>query len=201
MNYQTLIILDWDDTLFPTTWAVKNKIDFSGKTNNQTVKQYFANLDTLLYNILSYLSEYGQVVVITNATAKWIVITSELLPETQKLLKQKVLVISARDLEQEKYPNDIAVWKKIVFSRVVDKYFMGNNLQNIISIGDADYEFNALVNLYQKTPVEKGRLLKTIKFVREPTLNELFDELNFISEYVDKVIVGKTHMDLRFSPK
>ena len=46
-----LITLDWDDTLFPTTWMIKNSIDLN--TNAHTYK----DLDMILYATLSYISQ------------------------------------------------------------------------------------------------------------------------------------------------
>ena len=31
-KYRTLVIFDWDDTLFPTSWTVKNNINLSDDT-------------------------------------------------------------------------------------------------------------------------------------------------------------------------
>lgn len=194
MNYKTLIILDWDDTLFPTSWFVKNKKNLMESDNN------FPNLDLLLNDILSNLRKYGQVAIVTNATAKWIIATSDILPKTQTLLKNNdIFVISARDIEQGTYPKNIDMWKKKVFEKLVGQYFMGYNLQNIISIGDAEYEYDALVDLYQKNAIEKGRILKTVKFLKDPSFDQLFDQLQVLNKCINKIITGPDHMDIKFN--
>ena len=43
-NTTTLIILDWDDTLFPTSWISKNNIEFLSNENKD-----------LLYNKFFYI--------------------------------------------------------------------------------------------------------------------------------------------------
>src|SRR5579885_2471110 len=116
-KYRTLIILDWDDTLFPTTWTVKNNINL---INNNIKNQYivfFSKLDSLLFQLLSKFTEYGQVVIVTNAASKWIIISSNLLPITQKFMKEKIILISAREFYQEKYHDQMILWKKLIFKQ------------------------------------------------------------------------------------
>ena len=42
----TLIILDWDDTLFPTTWVTSASIDINNLSKVPALVYYFKNLDT-----------------------------------------------------------------------------------------------------------------------------------------------------------
>ena len=47
---KTLIILDWDDTLFPTTWVTTNDIDVKNlQDTSPTTVKYFAMVDTEVF--------------------------------------------------------------------------------------------------------------------------------------------------------
>ena len=200
-DYKTLIILDWDDTLFPTSWIVKNNINLSDKNMQNQYIVIFSRLDTILYNLFNKLLKHGQIIIVTNAVIKWIVISSNMIPNTQKILKDKILVLSARDAFQNQYPNEMHKWKKKLFEKIVDKYFLKHKLQNIISAGDAEHEFNALTNLYNENSVANLRLLKTVRFIKDPSFEELIDQLEVFNNCVNKILLSRKHMDLKFLDK
>lgn len=200
-KYKTLTILDWDDTLFPTSWIVKNNINLNDtKMQNQYIV-FFSRLDTLLYQLLLKLMKHGQIIIVTNAVTKWVMISSTMLPNTQKIIKNKILILSARDAYQEKYPDAMHVWKKKVFEQIVAEYFANNKFQNIISVGDAEHEFNATIDLYNEHSVIKNRLLKTVRFMKDPSFDELMDQLEVLNNCADKVLMSPKHLDLKFNQK
>ena len=196
--YKTLIILDWDDTLFPTSWTVQNGFDLTDKNNLTKYIQMFSVLDDHLYNLLKKLKKYGTVVIVTNASTKWIKISSTILPKTQQLLLTEINTLSAREMFQEQYPNDLTMWKKLIFEKITAEYFAGHNNQHIISIGDAEYEFLALTDLYNEMSAMNKRLLKSIRFVKTPTFESLIDQIDVLSNSVDQILTNKKHMDLTF---
>ncbi len=197
-RYKTLIILDWDDTLFPTSW-ISNKINNFNLTTIQTSYiSLFSKLDVLLEDLLAKLLKCGKVVIVTNATLKWITMTLQILPNTKKVIRNNIDVISAKDMYHKKYA-DMMLWKKLIFRDLVIKYFKENKYaENIISVGDASYEFNALVELYNK---KKKRILKTIRLLQSPTYDLLIDQLEVLTKSVHKICDTKKHMDLKFEIK
>ena len=197
-KYKTLIIFDWDDTLFPTTWLVKNNIEL---INEQMQNKYivtFSKLDNLLYKLLSSITKYGKVIIVTNAVYKWIDISLIMLPNTKQLIKRNIPIISAQDHYQEKYPGKMEYWKKMTFQTLTFNHFNTYPFQNIISIGDAEHEFNALINLYNENSVTKKKLLKTLRFIREPSFDALIDQLEVLNNCHLKIVSSKKHMDLFF---
>lgn len=194
-KYKTLIILDWDDTLFPTTW-ITNKID--NYNLGDIDKKYiglFSKLDLLLQELLYRLLQCGKVVIVTNATLKWIIMTLDMLPNTKKIIRQNIDVISAKDMYQKKY-TDVMLWKKLTFRNIVLNYFKQNKYaENIISIGDASYEFNALIELYNNS---KKQILKTVRLLQHPTYDLLIDQLEVLIKSINKICDINKHMDLKF---
>ena len=194
----SLTILDWDDTLFPTTWILKNSFNLSNPLLINKYIVFFSELDNLLYKILMNFLKHGNVVIVTNAMIKWVTISSTILPNTKKIIKDRIDVISARDTYKESLPGRMHLWKRLIFEKLFHKNKA--NIMNIISIGDANYELHALINLYKKYDHGK-RKLKSIKFMQNPSYDSLIDQLNVLNQSVDKIILSKKHMDLHFNKK
>lgn len=187
----SLVILDWDNTLFPTTWVTKNYINLNDIEVRNRYLDFFSELDTLIYNLLKKISEYSKVILVTNALPIWIKISSNVLPKTQYILKN-IKVVSARK-NYQKVNSDINEWKKLAFKDEVDFELDIKKFQNIVSIGDASYEYNALINLYNPT-----RLLKSMKFLEEPTHETLKDQIEVLNDNIVNIIKHKKHLDLIF---
>mgnify|MGYP003704592463 CR=1 FL=1 len=51
----TLFILDWDDTLFPTSWFIHNNINLHNSYMRNLYISYFIELDNVLYKLLKKL--------------------------------------------------------------------------------------------------------------------------------------------------
>lgn len=202
-GYKTVIIFDWDDTLFPTTWLTDNGIDLSDQNTQNKFIVYFSKLDMLLYNLLINCLNYGSIFIVTNASAKWINTSMVMLPNTKKIISKNmnINIISARDMHQEDYPNKIDIWKKLTFQNITLNNLNKYKYQHIISIGDAEYEYNALTDLFNHASVTKERLLKTIKLLRNPSFDSLVDQLEVLNIHIDKIIKKNNHMDLKFRNK
>jgi len=200
MIHNRLIMLDWDDTLFPTSWTVIKAIDLTDSNVRQKYVSYFTELDDILSKFLHKCTNKGQVFIVTNAVKRWVVTSSNVLPKTKKIIDDKIFIISARDLFQQKNPNNMEKWKKYTFEQIVNKHDFkkqeNTNFEHIISIGDAEYEFNALINLYSHK--NKKRILKSIRFLATPTYDSLIDQLEVLYDTIDKICHCKKHMDLKF---
>jgi hypothetical protein len=196
-NHKTLIIFDWDDTLFPTSWMVKNNIDLTNKNTQNKYIILFSNLDVILHKLLTKLMKQSQIVIITNAVKKWIDISCVMLPKTQTIINNHIPVLSARDLYKQHYPNDMTEWKKNTFKKLATE--SENIFKNIISIGDAEYEFLATINLYDAKAHAKHKLLKTVRLFPDPTFDSLINQLDLLFNSFDKIILCDRHLDLKFS--
>jgi hypothetical protein len=198
LQSNTLIILDWDDTLFPTTWANKNNININNIPPN--IKKNYKEYDVLLFKLLSRLLSYGKVVIITNASLTWIHISAKIFPKTYSLILKHIEIISARDMYQSKFPSDMYKWKKLAFCNEVGDFFNNKyNTHNIISIGDADYEYKALVDLYSTCNIKQNKqYLKAVKLVHAPSLDKLIDQLNVLHESAQNICTSLRHLDLNF---
>jgi len=179
----SLVILDWDDTLFPTSWVIKYEINVMDK--NKYINM-FAKLDAILYELFTKCLSYAHVVIITNAAVKWVNYCLGILPNTKKIVHAYVDIMSAKDKYKQSYPNDIYSWKRYSFERY-------SQYNNITSIGDAEYEYEALIGL------DNGnKLLKAIKFIKMPNYDILLDQVSVVNKNIAHIILMNDHVDYNF---
>lgn len=191
-----MIILDWDDTMFPTSWTIKNNIKISNKEYSKQYQILFEDLDKLLSKMLTQFLIYGKVYIVTNGSERWIKSSIDILPNTKKIVESNILVISSRDIHKD---TDVPIhnWKNNTFKKIVDiENSEGELFKTIISIGDAEYEYNALLKLNNDK-----RLLKSVKLMKSPTYNVLIDQLKVLSHSMKKIIDKNRHLEIMFKNK
>lgn len=191
MNNKALIIFDWDDTLFPTYWLLNQGIKLSNILDIRKYSVYFKELDSTIFKLLKTSLTIGKVIIITNANIEWISLSKKILPATSELIDLYIPIISARDMYHQIY--NIDEWKIRAFKNNI--YANVQSANHIISIGDAKYEYDALVSL--KKYAKKGTFLKTIKFVSNPTFDILLDQMEVLTKCMKEICSQKTHMDLQ----
>ena len=64
-----------------------------------------------------------------------------------------------------------------------------------MSIGDANYEHDALVGLY-RWDVIPHKYLKSIKFTRSTNCIDLFGQIRMIGEEIKNIVHAQRHLDL-----
>lgn len=198
MKNSTLIFIDWDDTLFPTTWVMNNHINLSDKQNKVKYYSLFSELDDILYKFFIKTMNYGTIIIVTNASRNWINVSMEILPKSSSIINNNIKIVSARDRYSDTHT--VFKWKELSFKDEADGFFYHDTqIQNIVSIGDADYEHIALIKLdeWEKKLPEK-RILKKIKLMHQPSYYCLIDQLEVLTSCIDGIIKKKKHMDLLF---
>jgi len=188
----TLFILDWDDTLFPTSWITQHNINI---TSLFFENDKFKILDNILSSFLLTISNLGDIVIITNAYTEWVNFSSRIVPTSRNIINN-IRIISARQQFNSVSPNTMD-WKKFAFlNENLTKY------NNIISIGDAQYEYQALVNLYHYTA---NKLLKSIRFIPYSNINStdkafdiIIDQIEILNKNIKKICLSSKHYDLSF---
>lgn len=200
-KYKTLFILDWDDTLFPTNWVIKNRIDLMNSSIREQYTTYFQELDRVLSVFLKTTTLMGKVIIVTNALLDWIQISSIVLPKTYVLLK-KIKIVSARG-SYRNVSSNVMDWKKMAFHDVVDEEFQNSSLMHVISIGDAEYEYQALIalndmNNTKNLTTNPTKYLKSIRFIKNPSHDTLIEQLEVLNGAIQDVWVKKNHLDLLF---
>lgn len=190
----TIIIIDWDDTLYPTSWVMNNNIDLTDPNQRYKYVNYFEKLDDLLSATLCQIRVFGEVIIITNAMIEWIQLSVSVLPKTSKCLS-KIEIISARQRHQNK--THMTNWKKHTFLEEITKRAMKRTYHNILSLGDAEFERNALVGLYNNALIPH-KYLKSIKFIKSSDYEVVMEQLRMIKKYISNICKMTRQIDMTF---
>jgi hypothetical protein len=174
---QTLIILDWDDTLLPSRVATKFMAPRTPARAPKVPASLAADLDLLSEDVIAMLKTCkarGRVIIVTNAMKGWVETSGKrLLPKVLAYLTQeRIPIVSAQNEwyapRRRTYngTDDPAEWKAACFENQVNAV-AGTPLcpLNLLSIGDSMYERTAAQGLLSNRNVG---LCKTVKFVDTP---------------------------------
>ena len=176
MFLKTLTIFDWDDTLFPTIQYI----------NHNNVE--FERLDYNIYSLFSFILNYSQIIIITDANKEWFIKCIQYLNYTKQLINEnQIKILSTRDIIKEYetiYNKDLLLKnRKIKIFKCVLLLFPEFN--NIISIGDSEKEYEALINLY-KINKNESRYFKNIKLFKYPNSDLILEEIKLLkNNYFD----------------
>jgi hypothetical protein len=115
-----IFIIDWDDTLYPTSWVNKNSIDITKLSVLQEYRIYFLELDRTISTLLESLNQVGDVWVVTNANINWVkscLVGLELSRKT--IITNKIRIVSARD--SYSFNNSSPTeWKILTFQDIME---------------------------------------------------------------------------------
>lgn len=190
-----LLIFDWDDTLFPTSWIQEQGLLKDGATI--TIEQR-AELDKVSEHVRSTLqmaSTLGKIVIVTNAEQGWIEAScTRFTPSLISLLKTVDMVSARTSFEHcSCAPSE---WKRMAFSHEVDLFYgpaRPGQRQNVLSVGDSLHELNALVSVTRCTPQCTG---KSIKLLDVPNIDQLIEQHEVLVVSLRDVIEHDGNMDI-----
>ncbi|ETM32160.1 hypothetical protein PPTG_18614 [Phytophthora nicotianae INRA-310] len=218
-------ILDWDDTLCPTTWlhfrgllvahglidgvppmeveTFEEKVVPSPLTSSD--RQRLELLEHQVLELLQLAARFGPVFIVTAASLPWVVASAEhFLPRVRQFLLdnqrqcesknagiERVQVVSARDWYHHQIGTGSSQleWKCATFEalcshlKLQDVFARLKTRTDLISIGDARFEQEACVRMEMKA--SEFLRSKTMKFVEQPTLEELLEQLKMMSKMYD----------------
>lgn len=215
-KYNSLIIFDWDDTLFPSTTLKRQSLLKKSEINY--VKDLLQNLNNLLYELLNLsLKNSENVYIITNSQIGWVdSCFFQYFDKVSDACLKKIKIISARndhegtdddfddknDENEEKIKNDeehkkmrkeiLKKWKMKSFEELESK-FNKNLLTNIMVIGDSEIEMEAGKNLGNKF---REYFLKLIKFKETPNIHELENEINYLIKNFENMYAENNNIEI-----
>lgn len=203
---QTIIILDWDDTMCPSTACMRHHgLSVLGDPPEGQVARGLQDLTVECQALLDTATELAdQVVVVTNAEEGWVDLACKAwLPGLQGSL-EKAHVVSARSNWEPRGVASPAGWKARAFEDAIDKFYsryQNQSWKNIISIGDAPHEREALARVVRWAPGGQGKRCrsKSVKFVLRPSIEQLTRELQMLRESLREIVLHDDDLDLHFS--
>lgn len=129
---ETLVIFDWDDTLFPTTALHKLSLfDMLQASDDQTVSNIVDSIYLMgrcITSVIRTAQNVGTVAVVTNASRSWMDETGEtFVRDAYNTLRadDEVDIVSARDTycEDDDYDYEYSKWKRKAIEQVVRNRF------------------------------------------------------------------------------
>lgn len=214
---QTVVIVDWDDTLFPTTWLkFDNGLKISqplSKSAPDVVKEGLMEVESYAYDFLLAATSYSDhVVIVTLGQEPWVgdCIRNFGLDSLATLIEEKEIeIVYARsfqkvhddsEYDKRKFQCDkdvISYWagvKARAIESVCAKSYRGRSWKNIISVGDSVFEqegtrqaIKTWCQANQRTAYQIPRT-KTVKFIDEPTAEELSDQLKLMYNWLPELV-------------
>lgn len=154
---QTIIILDWDDTMCPSTTCMRHYgLSVLGAPPEGEVAQALEGLCVEARALLEQACELAEkVVIVTNAEEGWVDLSCKAwLPGLLDSVNN-VEVASARSTWEPRGVASPAGWKARTFEDAIDKFYSRyahQSWKNIISIGDAPHEREALARAVRWAP-------------------------------------------------
>ena len=181
-THNTLFIFDWDDTLFPTSYLIKNGI-IDNDDLSEGIQELFFILEETLINILNFASNKGDVYIITNSSMSWFIYSfDKYFKNLAKIIEMKN-VISARDDYERDFPGNNKIWKEKAFINLT-KNINDKLVTNILCFGDSTIELEAGKILASKL---RDSFIKTIKFKENPDMEDLIKQLNLVFDKIEYI--------------
>jgi len=194
-KHQSMIIYDWDDTLFCTSFLGQlGFVDIPPE-----ILATLQPLDESASKVLNKSLEYGQLFIITNSTEGWVQYSSKLfLPKTHAvIIEKKIEVISARSGYEDLFPGDYHRWKTEAFLGI-KKNFDKNIITNLICLGDSHIEIDAAHVLAQQF---SQAMIKTIKFRENPRPDELVKQLELVNDKFEQIYTSIRNLTIRLEKR
>jgi len=224
----SVIIFDWDDTLFPT-WFITEVVlpcmpgyedghrpsrssrDVPLPSDSpfaEALRQHAITVRDLLYTARAS----GRVGIVTLSQRPWVTSSARrylLGVDFEQLLKElKIPIVYAREsikrqfvclAEVEDGVNVFAVAKQRAMQKALKKLYGKSPWRNVISVGDAHHEKDAIKELLWTIDVpdqERPPRCKTVKLMEEPSVEQLGAELLLLGMWLQSMVAHEEDFDV-----
>lgn len=193
---QTTAILDWDDTICPSTYlaSLGLRVDDPGSLP-LSLQNQLEMLEVAVINIVREALRFGKVVVITNAEAGWVELSGRrFLPRVVHFLaSHDIKIVSARTSFESDYPDAPSSWKMAAFSQEVACMFPNDDELNVLVLGDSMSERDAAHALSNRLPNSR---VKTVKFVERPSIDQLMRQVQLVAQSLPDLATYASSFDV-----
>eukprot|EP01084_Bolivina_argentea_P273234 465368_1 len=206
-NKNLLILLDWDDTLFPTSFIVdllktRNSTGFVPVTDEHI--SLLHKLGTLTLKFLtSIINKYSSenIHIVSNSVDGWIkesLLLAGNISESYKqidilLTKNKITMDSAQTMyaENNSLKNSTPIlWKQFCFSAIINsnrtKTKTKTKYNHILSIGDQWIDHHAVKQMIETLNINSS-IHHIIKLKSTPNVNDMINEMLYIQALFNQI--------------
>jgi hypothetical protein len=201
---ETLLILDWDDTLFPTSWIEAQNLslaadNFASEAQNALLEEMAERASLTL----QVAKSFGTVVIVTNAEHGWVELSCQKFMPTLVPVLEDIKILSARSQWECQGVAQPSAWKLLTFHGEIDLFFGGvaaagllNNggpRRNIVSVGDSLYEREALIRVTDRFP---NSWAKALKLMEKPSAEEFLTEHEVLCSCLGDIVNHEGNLDV-----
>ena len=211
---KTLLIFDFDDTLFCTkyldTFALPYQDIFTCKVSLEQMNSCLAHeikeLESAILDLFINLGQNCDIVIISNADLKWINnCMTHFLPELNDYLTENGIKIYSAKNSFSKFVKAPTDWKLQCFKKVIKELYEDDLFYdlNVISIGDGKEEKKAVFNLAKDLKLRKLRT-KFIRMISFPSAASIVLQLKYLSNNINEMILDENSiykMSIKFNNK
>ncbi len=196
---KTLIIFDFDDTLFCTkyfdTFALSYQDIFSCKVSleeiNPCLVRELKQLESTIIELFINLQQNYDIIIISNADLKWInnCLTHFLSELKEHINENDIKIYSAKNMFSKIVKNS-KEWKSKCFKKVILDMYKNdlNSDLNVISIGDSKEEKKAVFNLTKFLEFRKIHP-KFIHMISFPSAASIILQLKYLNDNINNMII------------
>lgn len=192
----TIILLDWDDTLLPSTMLTSLGYRVDEKTALPAeLAADLKGLEEDVVRLLDTCQQHGTVVIVTNAETGWVELSSErFMPTVIEAINERAIkIVSARSAYDGPFPNSPVDWKQTAFVSEVALLCDKAEAVNLVSIGDSLNERTAAHHVGGH--YESGSI-KTVKFVERPDIDQIRRQLSLVASNLGDIAMHDGSFDV-----
>jgi hypothetical protein len=196
-KHKTIIVFDWDDTLFPSSHLFDSNMDDNYNVtcadldNDKNSSEKWNCLSEKITYLMLLSQSYGKTFIVTNSQTGWVEISLEkYLPKICDIFDD-LQIISARSRHESIRNTSPFRWKMMAFSKIIEDI----SPTNIICIGDQFHDCQAMI---EATHFVDNVQVKTIKLSQQPSLDDIVSQLQILIDNF-KIIHdhdGELHMNM-----
>ncbi len=195
-----IILIDWDDTLCPTTFLEENGIDLRSKIEKDSeLHSQLKELDREVSTFLKKCLEHGNPMILTNAEIGWVKKSCQKFMPLSYNILLTIEIHSARE-KYSKTAENPKEWKKLLLLNELKEQLLENKF--VISIGDSEYERFAVMHFCKKhknkiyaknflIDADVTNMESTILIIK--LLNKIIKYIIYFQKTIDYVL-GLKHM-------
>mmetsp|Transcript_17214 Transcript_17214/g.51562 ORF Transcript_17214/g.51562 Transcript_17214/m.51562 type:complete len:280 (+) Transcript_17214:264-1103(+) len=171
----TIFIFDWDDTVLPSTWFVRQglRLDSASVPTPEQVDELRAMAKKAI-RTLRVAKRHGHVILITNAERGWIELSCrKFMPWLWPCIEGLKILSARAAYEKPGLVTSPFVWKILAFQNEIEGLCQAaapNRRIHVVSLGDSAHERRALL---QATDDLSNCCRKSIKFIEQPDVVQL----------------------------
>lgn len=193
---ETIIIIDWDDTLLCTTFLAEFDSSLEGPLSPDLQKRLKC-IETAVVNLLDTACSLSKTWIVTNAAQGWVQTSAaRYLPGLVPTL-EKVPIISAREAFELRHPGDACAWKRLAFQDVQRRHGRQSGA-NVVALGDSVAEMDAARACAARVPGSRTAV-KAVRFWERPSPEELHYQLLLAVRALESIVSSTKSLTVRFS--